>query len=521
VNFVRNLLVRNALAFGPRPALIEGARTTTHAELDARVNRCANALRRFGVGKGMVISLYARSSTEFAEIFFASHKLGATITAVNTRYKQRELEHQLRHSGASLVLFHKDFVRAIDELRPTLPARHYIAVGGDTPAWAENYEALMQDADAKEPPPVSIGPDDRAAILYTSGTTGISKAVATRYWAGLYLGALETNNDVGLTQHDVTLSAAPLFHQAAHAFNLLMPLSTGGTVVLHDHFDAAAVLESIERHGVTFAFMVPTMIEAVLQAPERASRDVRTFGKLLSSGSALPERTKHGLLAAFPGIAIFENYGATESFNTARLLPSDVLRKQNSAGLPIPTQQVRLVDREGQVVPRGSVGEIVVRGPTVFTGYFNPPAGTEPALDAEGWFRTGDLAREDDEGYLYIVGRAKEMILSGGENIYPREIEEVLKAIPGVADCACIGLPDPYWGEVVCACIVRTGDAPAAQDVIAVCAKELSDYKKPRQVVFLDELPRNAAGKVVRGVLTKVAVERLAWPHASTASAAV
>jgi acyl-CoA synthetase (AMP-forming)/AMP-acid ligase II len=516
VNFVRNVLIRNARSFADRDAVIDGGTRYTHVELNARVNRAANALRSTSVGcdKGTVIGLVARNCIEFVDIFFASHKLGATISAANVRYKQREFEHQLRHCGAEILFFASEFASTIEPFHQSLQVRHYICIDGPVPEWALSYsEFLSRGENADEPPQVSVVATDISSILYTSGTTGVAKGVPMRYWGGLYLGVLETNNDIGLTSDDVTLCVAPLFHQAAHGFNLLMPLSVGGTVVLQPRFDPEAALAAIEEFGVTFSFMVPTMSEAILRSPSLASRNTSSFRKLLSSGSALPERMKRSLLAAFPGLSIYENYGATESFNTARLLPSDVMRKENCAGLPLPTQQVRVVDKAGAEVAVGEIGEIIIRGPATFQGYLDPPAGAESVIDSDGWFHTGDLARRDDEGYLYIVGRSKEMIISGGENIYPREIEDVILAIPGVVECACVGLPDPYWGELVCACVVSSSPSVSGARIVEACTRELADYKKPRRVEFVDEIPRNAAGKILRRVLVEALAKREATPQ--------
>jgi fatty-acyl-CoA synthase len=509
MNFIRNLLVRNARSFAERPAFITEGASVTHRELNERVNRVANAIGGMGLQKGAVIALYARNSIEFVDVFFASHKLGATVSAINIRFKERELEYQLSHCGARALVFEAAFAAAVDAVRGRTQIEHFVCIGSPVPDWAKPYDAFLAGASAEEPYQVDIAPDDIATILYTSGTTGLPKAVPMRYWSGLYLGCLETNNDIGLTAADVTLCVAPLFHQAAHGFTLVMPLSVGGTVVSHPRFDPLLVLRDIEAHRVSFSFMVPTMAEAVLRTPVRTSRDTSSFRKLLSSGSALTEPTKLALLKAFPGLQIFENYGATESFNTSRLLPGDVLRKQNCAGLPLPTQQVRVVTSKGDEVGVREVGEIVVKGVAMFGGYLNPPANADCAIDDAGWFHTGDLAYMDEEGYLYIVGRSKDVIISGGENIYPREIEEVISQIAGVRECAVIGLKDEYWGETVCACVVVERGGPDANTVIDVCSKSLADYKKPRRVVFLEELPRNAAGKVLRKPLVETVEARV------------
>ena len=437
----------------------------------------------------------------------ASHKLGATMTPVNVRYKARELRHQLRHSGANTLIFDAEYATVVADVRSDALVECYVCIGDPVPDWAVSYERFIADAGYEEPPQPNIGPDDPSAILYTSGTTGVSKGVPMFYWGGLYVGAMETNLDVGLTRRDVSLCVAPLFHQAAHCFVLLMPLMVGGKVVILPKFDPDACVRAIAKHDITFTFLVPTMTDELLHSPLLKIHDTSTLSKLLSSGSAITEPMKRALLETFPRIEIFENYGATESFNSTRLMPQDVIRKEKCAGLPIPTQQVRIVDHENRDVEVASVGEIIVKGPATFRGYLNAAEGSDNVIDADGWFHTGDLGRFDEEGFIYIVGRAKEMIKSGGENIYPREIEEVILEIEGVRDCAVVGLPDAYWGEIVCAAVVRdeTSDL-TGEDIVAACIAELAGYKKPKRVEFFDNLPRNPAGKVVKPRITEIII---------------
>jgi fatty-acyl-CoA synthase len=502
VDFVRNLLIRNALSLPAKAALICEDTVVTHSELNSRVNRLANALRSREVCKGTVVGLFVRNSIEFVEILFACQKLGATATPANTRYQAKELAHQMSHSQATVLFFDADSADIVDAVRSDGLPRAYISVGDGGPSWATAMDALIQEAgDFNEPPGVDLGQSDIGTILYTSGTTGVAKAVPVSYRGGLYIGILEANSDIGLTDDDISLCVAPLFHQGVYGMNLMMPLLVGGTVVIHKRFDADETLRAIEKYGVTFAFLVPTMSEAIVKSAELRMRRTDSFRTMMSSGSLLPETTRLKLHAAFPGIRVFENYGATETFNSLRLAARDFLRKPLSAGVPVLTQQVRLLTNAGREAAAGEVGEILVRGPAVLTEYHRAPSGSAPALDAAGWFHTGDLAQRDEDGFYSIVGRLSEMIISGGENIYPREIEEVIAALPAVVECAVAGLPDEYWGEIVCAYVVRSDVTVSEAAVTEHCARLLARYKRPRRVFFIERLPRNAAGKVVRGAL--------------------
>jgi len=491
-----------------RVALMYDDQRLTHAALNDRTNLVANALSARGLGKGTVVGIFIRNSIAFVEIFFACQKLGLTATPANTRYQADELRHQMSHAAASVIFFDAELASTVAAIRLPDDPRQFICVGENPPPWALSYDRFLTDSTGTaEPPEVHLDRGDVATILYTSGTTGVAKGVPVSYWGGLFTGILEANVDIGLTADDVALCVAPLFHQGVYGMNLMMPLMVGGSVVIQRRFDADETLALIEKHRASFAFFVPTMSEAILRSLQLPARDTASFRAMMSSGSSLPERTKLGLLKAFPGLRLFENYGATETFNSLRLLPRDTLRKHNCVGVPVLTQHVRLVDRVGRDVVGDAVGEITVRGPAVLPGYHNPPAGTGPAVDENGWFRTGDLAQRDAEGYYYIVGRSKEMIISGGENIYPAEIEDIINGMDGVAECAVVGLPDDYWGELVCAFVVRRRPDLTEDQVTSACTQKLARYKCPRKVTFIEAIPRNSAGKIVRRALTQPAAQ--------------
>jgi fatty-acyl-CoA synthase len=372
--------------------------------------------------------------------------------------------------------------------------RHVIQTGEHGPGGAPGLARLLRDA-APGHPQADVTLDDPAAIVYTSGTTGRTKGAVLTH-GNLTWTAVNCLVDYDVVSTDVALMISPLFHVAALGMGALPVLLKGGTLVLEKGFDPGRALALIQRHRVTMLSGVPTTYQLLADHPDWAATDITSLQKLTCGGSAVPAR----ILNAYEerGLRFSQGYGMTETSPGATSLPAEMTRaKQGSVGLPHFFTDVRVCDEKGRELPSGEVGEIHVRGPNVFPGYHGLPEATSAAFAPGGWFRSGDLGRLDPEGYLYISGRLKDMIISGGENIYPAELENLINSIDGVTGAAVIGIPDDRWGEVPWAVItVRDGASVTAAAVREFLDDKLARYKLPREVVVIDELPRTASGKI-------------------------
>jgi len=507
MNILRNALIRNSHSYSDKIAIIFNKTRMTYREVNDRVNIVANGLRELGVRKGMKVSLLFKNQPEFVESFLALQKLGVTIVPLNFRLVGRELSYQINNSESSALIFDFEFAEMIQDMRDkgqTEGVERYIVTGGDDIDMGEriySYEHFFKAFDPDEPSFVEINEDDIFLLQYTSGTTGLPKGAGYRFYS-THLALMEAILEMGVMDADIILCVAPLFHVAGWGYGLFMGIMQGATIVIRKSFDPKDVVETIEREKITAGFLVPTMATAMLEAGNLEQHDVSSFRKWFSTAEALPEGTKRGLREFFPNARIWENYGSTEAGNVSRLSYRVVDRKRACVGLPVITQQVRVVDDGGKDVKAEEVGEIVVKGPSVIKEYYNNPKETKEAFTENGWFRTGDLGRFDGEGYIYLVGRKKDMIISGGENIYPKEVENVLLEVPGIADAAVIGIPDAKWGESVCAVVVlELGETIGESEIIDFCKENLASYKKPKCVRFAESLPKNPSGKVLKHVL--------------------
>jgi fatty-acyl-CoA synthase len=360
----------------------------------------------------------------------------------------------------------------------------------------DSYEALLAAADRLPiDEPVSL--DDLSMVMYTSGTTGRPKGAMLTH-GNLTWNAVNVLVDSDLRGDEVTLVCAPLFHTAGLNMTCLPTLLKGGTAVLMDRFDPSAALRLIERHGVTYLFGVPAMYDAMAAAPEWPALELDSLRTLTCGGAPVPDRTIRTYLDR--GFTFVQGYGMTEASPGVLFLDRDqVDAKAGSAGVPHFFTDVRVVDLKGNDVAPGEKGEVVVQGPNVMRGYWDLPDETAAAIDEAGWFRTGDVAIVDEDGFVSLVDRVKDMFISGGENVYPAEIEGVLHSHPAVADCAVIGVPDEKWGEVGRALVVLTpGESATELDLLAFLDGRIAGYKVPRSVRFVGELPRSASGKLLK-----------------------
>ncbi|MFH8655978.1 long-chain fatty acid--CoA ligase [Streptomyces afghaniensis] len=476
-----------------RTALIHGDTTRTYAGLYDRTTRLAHALRERGVRRGDRIAYLGPNHPSYLETLFAAGTLGAVFVPLNTRLAGPEIAYQLADSGAKALVYGPSHAGLVAGLPGSTDVRTYVEVGAE-------YEEALASA-SREPIDTPVAPDDTCIIMYTSGTTGRPKGAMLTH-GNLTWNAINVLIDHDLVADERALVSAPLFHTAGLNMLTLPVLLKGGTCVLVEAFDPDATFDLIERHRITFMFGVPTMFDQVARHPRWPDADLSSLRILTCGGSPVPTP----LIAAYQrrGLTFLQGYGMTEAAPGTLFLDAEhAVGKAGSAGVPHFFSDVRVVRPDLAPVDVGEVGEVVVRGPHVMPGYWGLPEETAASF-ADGWFRSGDAAQIDEDGYVYIVDRIKDMIISGGENIYPAEIEDQLLAHPDIVECAVIGVPDDKWGEVPRAVVVpREGAALDPDEVLASLAGRLAKYKIPKSVVVADELPRTASGKLLKSRVRK------------------
>lgn len=493
-----NQLSRHALMQPEKTALRFLGHTTTWAELDERVTKLAGALQRRGVEFGDRILILMLNRTEFIESFLAANRLGAIAVPVNFRMTPPEIAFLVSDCSARVVVTEAvlaPVATAVRELDATLAT--VIVAGGSTEDGVLGYDELLAEP-GPAPGPVHIPNDSPALIMYTSGTTGRPKGAVLTHTniTGQALTFLFTNG--ADLNHDVGFIGVPLFHIAGIG-NMIPGLLLGRPTVLYPlgAFDPGALLDVLEAEEVTGIFLVPAQWQVVCAAQRAQPRKLKL--RVLSWGAAPASDTLlKDMAETFPGANILAAFGQTEmSPVTCMLLGEDAIRKLGSVGRVIPTVSARIVDEDMNDVPIGQVGEIVYRAPTLMAGYWNNPKATAEAF-AGGWFHSGDLVRQDDEGYIWVVDRKKDMIISGGENIYCAEVENVLAAHPAIAEVAVIGRPHKKWGEVPVAVVALSAAGLTLAELDDFLTERLARYKHPKALEIVDALPRNPSGKVLK-----------------------
>jgi long-chain acyl-CoA synthetase len=488
MNLAENL-TSTAADHSDRPALRLDEAELTYAQLDEASARVAGLLRTKGVGRGDRVGIMLPNVPYFAVCYFGVLRAGAVVVPMNVLLKAREVAFYLGDPEAKLCFAWHDFAAEAEKGAAEATAELIVVKPGE-------FEALIAEAEPDREVAVTAD-DDTAVILYTSGTTGTPKG------AELTHGNLVRNVEASLalfepSPDEVILGALPLFHSFGQTCGLNCAVAAGACLSLIPRFDPGKALGIIERDGVSVFEGVPTMYAAMLAHPDRDSFDVSTLRLCVSGGGAMPLEVMRGFEEAF-GCPILEGYGLSETSPVASFNHPHMERKPGSIGTPIEGVEMRVVDGDRNLVPQGEVGEVAIRGHNIMKGYWRKPEATADAIDADGWFYTGDMARVDEDGYFYIVDRKKDMIIRGGYNVYPREIEEVIYEHSAVHEAAVIGIPHPELGEEVGAVIaLNEGAEVTTEEIRAYVKGQVAAYKYPRRVWFVDELPKGPTGKILK-----------------------
>ena len=479
----------------------------TFRQMEDRANRLAWALKGMGIEPGERVAVFQTNCFQFCEMTYAIGKVGGISANLNFRLRGDEVSYILNNCTPKVLIFGDRYTDLINSIRANLPSISHYVVIGTPPAGMQDYEALLSQQSSAPFPAVSVEDSETACLIYTSGTTGFPK------------GAMLTHANVVTPITDrytfgpgTLLLNVPMYHIAG-VISTLLPLYRGDTQVILPQFETGACLDLIEKEKVATTYLVPTMLQGILDHPDFPKRDLSSLRHIGYGASPMPVKL---LVEAKKRLKVgFTNFfGMTESTGIISVLsPEDHLlegspeevakrtKRLGSIGHCIPEGKVRIIDDQDQDVPIGTVGEIAAQSPKVMKGYWDKPEATEETLRG-GWLHTGDLASMDEDGYLYLAGRKKDMIIRGGENIYPVEIENVLHAHPKIQESAVIGIPDDYWGEIVKAVIVlKPGVQATSEEIMEYCREKMASYKKPAIVEFVTALPKNAMQKVLKNIL--------------------
>lgn len=509
--YVGDILGRRALYSPDQLAIVDAGkdphRSFTYSELNNRANRLANWLHDgAGIQKGDRVAILANDGVEHLDVFFACGKLGAIHVPLNWRLHWRELLELIKDTTPKVLVYSDAFKEAVANIvKGSDSIAHILHIEGHGLPNSRYFEKTLSDSILRPVTTETVTEEDIACLIFTGGTTGLPKGAQISH----RMIAWNTLNTIihDLRHGDVTVNTFPMFHTGGLLVYTMPMLILGGTVVLTQRFDPQQVLELIEQYAATVYAAVPTMYQMLTSAPNWNEADLSSLRFCTSGGAPLPVKLVKTFLEQ-KGIQFKQGFGMSEfGPGVFALAAEDAITKAGSIGRPNFFVDARIVDDENQDVPANEIGELVLRGPSLSSGYFNRPEDSKTAVDDEGWFHTGDLAMRDTENYYFIVDRKKDLFISGGENIYPAEIEKVLYLIPDVALCAVIGVPDEKWGEVGKAFIVlKQGGTATLNDIEAHLQHHLAGYKVPQHIEFVESLPISGAGKVLKRELIKQTV---------------
>ncbi len=496
---IKELIKEAVKKYGDKIAELGFGRAYTFSEINERANRLANALIGLGMVNGDRLSIISRNCPQFREVYLAGAKTGIVIVPINNRLQEKEIAYMINDCKPNTIIVQEDYTNTINSICSKPTSIKNIICFGERRVQILGYEELLS-ASSVEEPQVDISEDDLYVIQYTSGTTGKPKGVMlTQKNACANYISSEPSRQSNSSENEVALGIMPM-HGSAGCFVDLLRFLSGATSVMHEKFDATVILRDIQKFKITSFAMVPTMLKMILDDPSFEKTDLTSLRSIAYAGSPMPPELLKRLMKALPNVGFRQGLGSTETIFINELTEEDhiQLRKIDSVGRPIPGVEVKIVGEDGKELPPGEIGVIAVRSNSVMKGYWGLPEATAKAL-RNGWYHSNDMGFVDEDGYLYIRGRKEEMIISGGYNIYPVEVENIILSHPAVSEVAVIGVPDPEWVESVKALVVLKEGAKASEDeIIQLCKENLAGFKKPRTVEFVKSLPKNASGKVMK-----------------------
>ena len=501
----------NAKKYPEKIAIKDSRTSRTFTELELRTNKIANTFLDMGVEKGDKLAVLLNNSVEFMEIYMATAKMGAIIVPVNFRLVGKEIQFIANNSNATVFIVQSikpSYIDTIEAIRSNLgkiPDDRYIALGTETPSGYSNFEHLVTAA-SEVPPEIQVENEDTWILLYTSGTTGIPKGVIRSHRS--YIAFFLINEvEFGFDHTDNGMILMPLAHVNSTFYSFVFTYIGAGCYVHKEYaFNPEEVLALIDQETITFTSMIPTHYALIFDLPEEIKKkyDMNSMRTLLCSSAPARKALKIQIMEFFPNVRLFEAYGSTEAGLVTTLRPEDQLRKLGSIGREcVGTDIIKLLNEKGKEVPVGEVGELYSKGPMMFNRYYKLPAKTNQAFRGD-YFTARDMAKIDEDGFYYLVDRKDNMIITGGEHVYPSEVEEIICQHPAVFDVAIIGLPDRIWGEAVKAVVIlKEGMEATEREIIEFCRDKMAGYKKPKTVDFIshEEMPRTAAGKILHRIL--------------------
>ncbi len=494
---------KRAMIAPDKPFLTEKNKSYNNEHFNRRVNETARALENLGIEKGMRVALLMSNSSEFLEIFFACARTGMIMVPLNFRLAVPELLYILRDSAPEILIYSNEFASKVGEIKAAgIPTMRYYRLGEGNDPSDPDFADYVENFEISEPLK-SPGADlsDPLFIMYTSGTTGDPKGAVLTH-QNILFGAIHSLLGYGVDRSYKSLVVAPLFHIGALAASVTPIIYAGGSIMISSFYNASEILKTICREKINYMFAVPVMYQMIADTPEWHDADLSHVHFFISGGAPIPLPVIRKYQDE-KGVGFVQGYALTETGRLTSLDLEDSVRKAGSVGKEVFHVNLRIVDDQGRDIHTADPGEILVQGPNVFSRYWNNETATKAAF-RDGWFCTGDMGRRDEEGFVYIVGRKVEMIISSGENIYPVEVERALQTLPGVKEAAVVGIPDPKRGEVVGAFIIPNREMQVSEaDIINALSGRIANFKVPKRVFLVDEFPRNQSGKVLKRILKK------------------